>query len=151
VRTAAYDTLAAALDLRSRELVAMVGGGGKTAALHLLAEELAAAGSRVIATTTTAMHLRELAAVGPVVLDSGDRPLADKVKAALTERGVAGVAAAPGAEGKVVGLSPGVVDGLWMGDIGVVADGREIVERKTAAGYEAWPRPAVDDITKAFA
>jgi hydrogenase maturation factor len=36
-------------------------------------------------------------------------------------------------------------------DIGVVADGRDIVERKTPAGYEAWPRPAVDGVTKAFA
>jgi len=36
-------------------------------------------------------------------------------------------------------------------DIGVVADGPDVVERKTPAGYEAWPRPAVDDITKAFA
>jgi len=122
VRTAAYDTLAAALDIGRRELVAMVGGGGKTGALRLLAGELAAAGSKVIATTTTAMHLRELSAVGPVVWDSGDRPLADGVEAALTEWGAAGVAAAPGAEGKVVGLSPEAVDALWTGDIGAVAD-----------------------------
>ena len=42
-------------------------------------------------------------------------------------------------------------EGIPCADIGVVADGLGIVERKTAAGYETWPRPAIDDITKAFA
>lgn len=42
-------------------------------------------------------------------------------------------------------------EGIACADIGVVADGREIVERKTPAGYETWPRPAVDGIAKAFA
>ena len=44
-----------------------------------------------------------------------------------------------------------VSEGIACADIGAVADGPDVVERKTPAGYEAWPRPAVDDITKAFA
>ncbi len=42
-------------------------------------------------------------------------------------------------------------EGIACADIGAVADGGVIVERKTPVGYEAWPRPAVDAITKAFA
>jgi len=42
-------------------------------------------------------------------------------------------------------------EGIACADIGVVADGPDVVERKTPAGYKAWPRPAVDDITKALA
>ncbi len=42
-------------------------------------------------------------------------------------------------------------EGIACADIGAVADGMSIVERKTPAGYEAWPPPAADDITKAFA
>jgi hydrogenase expression/formation protein HypE len=36
-------------------------------------------------------------------------------------------------------------------DIGVVADGPPLVQRKIATGYEPWPRPVGDDITKAYA
>ena len=42
-------------------------------------------------------------------------------------------------------------ENIACADIGVVADGPPIVERKIRAGYEIWPRPAVDEITKAFA
>ena len=90
--------------------------------LRLLAGELAAAGSSVIVTTTTAMLFDELAAVGPVVLHTGGRLLADGLRAALAARGVAAAAAAVGVGGKVIGLSPEVVDGLWKGDVGIVAD-----------------------------
>ena len=41
--------------------------------------------------------------------------------------------------------------GIACADIGSVSDGPAIVERATPPGYELWPRPAVDDITKAFA
>lgn len=36
-------------------------------------------------------------------------------------------------------------------EIGVVAEGPPALERKTRIGFELWPRPAADDITKAFA
>ena len=48
-------------------MVALVGGGGKTSAVGLLAGELASRGRRVLVATTTAMFLREMTAVGPVV------------------------------------------------------------------------------------
>ncbi|MBN1317047.1 MAG: hypothetical protein JXA42_16315, partial [Anaerolineales bacterium] len=63
-------SLAAALDIRRGDIVAFVGGGGKTSAMFQLAGELVAAGWRVITTTTT--HIgREQASLAPlhVVLD----------------------------------------------------------------------------------
>jgi hypothetical protein len=41
-------------------------------------------------------------------------------------------------------------EGIACADIGVVEDGPAIVRRRTATGFEHWPRPAVDGITKAF-
>jgi hydrogenase maturation factor len=35
-------------------------------------------------------------------------------------------------------------------DIGVVADGPAVVERRTATGFATWARPAVDAITRVF-
>lgn len=106
-------TLAGALGLGRREVVAMVGGGGKTGALCLLARELAAGGSRVIVATTTAMFLRELAVVGPVVMDVGDGELIVGLRKALAKGRAAGAVCGLGKGGKVVGLSPDTVDGLW--------------------------------------
>ena len=48
-------SLTAVLGLGSRELVAIVGGGGKSTLLFGLGNELAAAGRRVVLTTTTKM------------------------------------------------------------------------------------------------
>ena len=42
-------------------------------------------------------------------------------------------------------------EGIACADIGVAADGPADVQRITRAGWETWPRPEVDAITKAFA
>jgi probable selenium-dependent hydroxylase accessory protein YqeC len=93
--------------------VSLVGAGGKTTALSLLARELGAAGSRVVATTTTAMLLRELVAVGPVVMDVDDEGLTVKLREALTHGGTVAAVRGSGGDGKVVGLPPAFVDALW--------------------------------------
>ena len=46
-------TLAGALGVKRDEVVALVGGGGKSAAMFRLAREVAEAGGRAITTTTT--------------------------------------------------------------------------------------------------
>jgi probable selenium-dependent hydroxylase accessory protein YqeC len=105
--------LAHALALEKREAVAMVGAGGKTSALRLLAAELEAAGSSVIATTTTAMYARELATVGPLVLEAEEERMSDTLEVALSGRRVVAVAAGEAPGGKVTGLSAAVVDSVW--------------------------------------
>jgi len=122
MQTTARGTLSGALDLGLRELVAMVGGGGKTGALRLLAGELAATGSKVIVATTTAMLLRELVAAGSVVLEAGMPALVGGLRRALTEQRIVGAAAALGVDGKVIGLSPTTVDELWARGTNTLAD-----------------------------
>jgi probable selenium-dependent hydroxylase accessory protein YqeC len=51
-------TLAEALDVGRGEVVAFVGGGGKTTALLRLVRELRLLGWRVLASTTTKVGLR---------------------------------------------------------------------------------------------
>ena len=105
----------------------MVGAGGKTSALRLLAAELAAAGASVIATTTTAMYVRELAAVGPLVLEADEQRISETLRGALAARRAVAVAAGEGPDGKVTGLSAAAVDSLWKADLAdyllVEADG----------------------------
>ena len=52
---AVNEGLAGELELEPRELVAIVGAGGKSTILHQLGSELAESGSRVLLTTTTKM------------------------------------------------------------------------------------------------
>lgn len=120
--------------------MSLVGAGGKTTALSLLARELGAEGSRVIATTTTAMLLRELAAVGPVVMDVDDEVLTVKLREALARDGTVAAVRAPGGGGKVVGLPPAAVDALWAARLAdhllVEADGSRGLPFKAFGPHE---------------
>jgi probable selenium-dependent hydroxylase accessory protein YqeC len=139
VRLAGQDTLAAALELGPRELVALVGGGGKTGALQRLVQELAAAGGVVVATTTTAMFLRELAAAGPVVFGPAAELVAGPSWPPPPGRPAA-LALRTGTGGKVVGLPSADVDDVWAGDVLdyliVEADGSRGRPLKAFAGHE---------------
>lgn len=53
--------LSRALRVQSKEIVAFVGGGGKTSALFCLADELTALGKRVVTTTTTKLGAAQVA------------------------------------------------------------------------------------------
>ncbi len=90
----------------------MVGGGGKSSALRLLASERAAVGERVVVTTTTNMYRRELEAVGPVVLETDPGARVDRMRETLARRSTVAVAGAPVGAGKVAGLPAVAVDAL---------------------------------------
>jgi probable selenium-dependent hydroxylase accessory protein YqeC len=121
-------------------VVALVGGGGKTSALHTLAQELAAAGGRVIVATTTAMYLREMAVVGPVVTGAGGMTLAEEVRDALTAVPIVAIAPSVRANGKVAGLPPETIDELWAAGLAdyvlVEADGSRGRSLKAFAAHE---------------
>lgn len=119
--------MAGALTLGKREVVALVGAGGKTSALRLLAAELEAAGGSVIATTTTAMYAWELADVGPLIMEADAERMSGKLEEMLTVRRAVSAAAGRGLGGKVAGLSVAAVDSLWAAGLAdyvlVEADG----------------------------
>lgn len=133
-------TLAGVLALERREMVSLVGAGGKTSAVRLLTAELSTGGARVVVATTTAMFARELAAVGPLVMDADDAVLAARLSEALEGGRVAGAARAPGVDGKVVGLPPATVDGLWADGLAdyvlVEADGSRGMPLKAFGPHE---------------
>jgi probable selenium-dependent hydroxylase accessory protein YqeC len=136
----ATHTLSEALGLVNGEVVALVGSGGKTSALQLLACEQAQCGRRVVATTTTAMYLRELAAVGSVVTQKDDRRLADGLREALGVATAAAAASSLGIDGKVVGVAPVSVDALsaeGLADCLIVeADGSRGASLKAFGAHE---------------
>lgn len=96
------------LGLDNRELVSLVGGGGKSTLLFGLGNELAALGLRVILTTTTKMG-REQAMAAPTICWEAD---ADCAGDALGKRGPV-MLVTGGDEHKVTGPPPRVVDRLF--------------------------------------
>lgn len=127
--------LRALLDLGGRELVSLVGGGGKSTMLFGLGDELAADGRRVILTTTTKMG-RDQAMVAPTVCWDADTQCAVD---ALSQPGPVMVVTG-GDDHKVTGPSPEVVDRLFTESdadyIIVEADGSRRRPLKAPAAHE---------------
>ena len=94
----------------------------------------------MIATTTTAMLLRELAAVGPVVMDVDDEGLTVKLREALAHGGTIAAVRGLGDDGKAVGLPTAVVDALWAAEAAdhllVEADGSRGLPFKAFGPHE---------------
>ncbi len=128
------------LGLGRREMVALVGAGGKTTLLHRLAAELADAGRSVIVTTTTAMREDELQGLGPVVMERDAAELEARVRGALADGPVAAAARGPAPGGKVAGLEPATADALWHAGLAdhvlVEADGSRGRPFKAFAQHE---------------
>ena len=97
--------LISALGLRSREHVAIVGGGGKTTLCFALAEELLQVGTGVISTTTTKVWHREANRFPCVVFcPSGSTPC-EELKQALERNANVFVAQRVLESGKLEGIS----------------------------------------------
>jgi molybdenum cofactor cytidylyltransferase len=128
-------SLSGLLGLRSRELVAIVGGGGKSTLLFRLGDELAGAGNRVILTTTTKMG-RNQADIAPTVCWSADTNWAVD---ALAKPGPV-MLLTGGDDHKITGPSPAIVDRLFATSnadyILVEADGSHGRPLKAPASHE---------------
>jgi len=66
--------LAAALELRRDEMVALVGGGGKTSAMFRLAREMTEAGTLALTTTTTHIFASQIRQAPAHLLDADAQP-----------------------------------------------------------------------------
>lgn len=136
------DALRLALTPGAPDVVALVGGGGKSSAAFRLAAEAAARGVRAIATTTTRLGANELDAAPVVVEVTGESlPLASLAQGLDRADWCLLVDAARGE--KRAGVSPAQVDGLvaaapqlGLGLIAVEADGSRQLPIKAPAAHE---------------
>jgi molybdenum cofactor cytidylyltransferase len=131
--------LAEALDVSRSEVVAFVGGGGKTAAMFRLAREIAARGERALATTTTHIFAAQIAkAPAHIVADDATR---ENLSAALAaHRHVLVVGATDAGSGRAGGVSLELFRQLraWFPDVCLLneADGSRMRPFKAPAAHE---------------
>ncbi len=131
--------LADALDLRPDDVVALVGGGGKTTAMFRLAREVTDKGGRAITTTTTRIFGAQIA-LAPVHVLAADATRAS-VAAALDGHGhVLVIGATEPASGKAEGVSLDLFGRLraWFPGACILneADGSRMLPFKAPAAYE---------------
>lgn len=108
----ACGSLSEALALGPRELVALVGAGGKSTLMLALGGELAGRGNTVLAATTTKVWKDQALAAGPLILNrGGDRE--GRVLAAIQESGRAFVGGELLESGKISAVPPEVLDALF--------------------------------------
>lgn len=106
-------SLAEVLGLGPREHVALVGGGGKTSLMLALGRELRASGKRVVASTTTKIWRREAFNLPLVLLRGREAAWMSTVEETLEARGHLFLGQEILDSGKVKGIMPAVLDGIF--------------------------------------
>jgi probable selenium-dependent hydroxylase accessory protein YqeC len=98
------------LDLRPREVISLVGGGGKTTIMFALAQELAGEGKKVITTTTTRILKPTMAQSPCVVVEVDEIRLISGLREALSRTNHVTLARLSLEDDKLMGLLPETVD-----------------------------------------
>jgi molybdenum cofactor cytidylyltransferase len=131
--------LAHALDVSPDEVVAFVGGGGKTTAMFRLAGEMVEAGERVITTTTTHIFAAQIA-LAPTSVAAADATQASVSAALAAQRHVLVVGATDVGSGRAGGVSPELFRRLraWCPGVCILneADGSRMRPFKAPAAHE---------------
>lgn len=136
-----------ALRIRTKDVVALTGGGGKTTLMFRLADELVAAGRSVVTTMTTRIFVGQMArAPGRLVLN-GEGALLAQLPAALAEHHhvlIAGFIVVE--QDKVEGIPPSLITRMaahYAVDVVIVeADGSRRLPFKAPAAHEPVVPPA---------
>lgn len=133
--------LATALRVQPKDVVALVGGGGKTTAMFRLADELAAAERRVVSAMTTKIFVSQMErAPGRLVWREEESLLAQLPGALAEHRHVLIAGGAIVEEGKVQGVPPVLLDRVAahpaVDAVIVEADGSRRLPFKAPAAHE---------------
>lgn len=129
-----------AFSLGAHEVIALTGGGGKTALLFALAKELLNKGLRVITTTTTKIFEPDHEQAPSLVIEGDQRKAMTSVKEGLLQNGRVIFAARRFPEGKIGGVDPQLIERmaqeLPVDHIIVEADGAKRLPLKAPGDQE---------------
>jgi len=136
--------LSHALRCQSKEVIALVGAGGKTTAMFRLARELAAQGLRVVTTTTTRIFVTQMTAAPYHLIaeNAGDEEtLLAQLPEALHQHGhVLVVGGTEVAKNKALGIRPALVERIAaleaVDGVVIEADGARMRPFKAPAEHE---------------
>ncbi len=107
-------SLREALALRSRELIALVGAGGKTTLMFRLAKEFLLRGQKVVTTTTTKIFEPSQEETPLLFIEREERRIKRELIPLLEKYQHLTLAAERVGSGKLAGFPPDVIDKLWQ-------------------------------------
>lgn len=102
------------ISLTKKELVCLVGGGGKTSTMFRLAKELSARGKKVLVTTTTAIYFPEKEQYDSLIVSEEEAPERFDTQNSF---GITVLGRAVSREGKLLGVNPSFLDAVFLRDI----------------------------------
>jgi probable selenium-dependent hydroxylase accessory protein YqeC len=102
-----------ALGIQAREVISLVGAGGKTTLMFRLAKELLLSGKKVVTTTTTKILEPASGETGSLFIDPDEDKIKDFVWRHLDQYHHITVAWERLERGKLKGISPDLVNELW--------------------------------------
>jgi len=105
-------SLTEALGIEAKEVISLVGAGGKTTLMFRLAKELALKGKKVVTTTTTKILEPASGETGSLFVDSDEERIKDFVRGHLDQYDHITIARERLESGKLKGVSPDLVDEL---------------------------------------
>ena len=139
-------TLREALDIGPGEVIAIVGGGGKTTLLYGIGRETAAAGGRAIVTGTTRFTPAAGEAMPPLVMAESADALLPALQQKLAEHALVVAGAGWGNQGRILPVEPALLAEMKVlpGVTAVVAeaDGSSGRPFKAPAAHEPVVAPA---------
>jgi probable selenium-dependent hydroxylase accessory protein YqeC len=105
-------SLTEALGIKAREVISLVGAGGKTTLMFRLAQELSFGGKKVVTTTTTKILEPVSGETRSLFVDSDEERIKDFVRSHLDQYDHITIARERLESGKLKGVSPNLVDEL---------------------------------------
>jgi probable selenium-dependent hydroxylase accessory protein YqeC len=124
-----FNSLTEALDIKAREVISIVGAGGKTTLMFRLARELSLKGKKVLTTTTTKILEPAPGETGSLFVASDEERIKDFVRGHLGQYDHITIARERLESGKLKGVTPNLVDELGRGVDSVIV----IIEADGAA------------------
>ena len=106
-------SLTEALGIEAREVISLVGAGGKTTLMFRLAKELSLRGKKVVTTTTTKILEPAPGETGSLFVDSDEERIKDFVRGHLDQYDHITFARERLESGKLKGVSPNLVDEIF--------------------------------------
>jgi probable selenium-dependent hydroxylase accessory protein YqeC len=107
------DFLTEALGIKAREVISLVGAGGKTTLMFRLAKELFLSGRKVVTTTTTKILEPTSGETSSLFIDPNEEKIKDFVRQHLNQYHHITIARERLGSGRLKGVSPDLVNELW--------------------------------------
>jgi len=108
-----FGSLRESLGLKAKELISLVGAGGKTVLMFRLARDLVAEGKKVVTTTTTKILEPSSGETAFLFIDRDEERLKTSVSGHLDKYKHITIASERLESGKLKGISSGLVNDLW--------------------------------------